>query len=83
MPKGGPARELRERTPDSGQDRFAVSYKVYANGRLRGAILPIAEPEGEERWTALDLDGNTTLWKHRDKARDYLCELPPRPLKPR
>jgi hypothetical protein len=78
MPKALPARELRERAPDSGQDRYAATYKVYTYGRLRGAIIPVPDAPENERWKALDLDGGTTFWKYRNQARDYLCTLPPR-----
>ena len=82
MPKSRPARELRERTPDSGNDKFAVSYKVYTFGRLRGAILPVKEPLDDARWEALDLQGNVTTWKYRNQARDYICGLPLRGNRP-
>lgn len=81
MPKALPARELRERVPDSGQDKYASTYKVYTYGRLRGAIVPIADGAEDARWKALDLDGGTTLWKYRNQARDYLCSLPLRGVK--
>ena len=35
-------------------------------------------PEDAEgnRWTALDLGGNTTNWRYRNQARDHLVGLP-------
>ena len=82
MPKALPARELRERVPDSGQDKYAVTYKVYTYGRLRGAIVPVPDGGEDARWKALDLDGGTTMFKYRNQARDYLCSLPLRGAKP-
>ncbi|MBI2764687.1 MAG: hypothetical protein HYX53_02110 [Chloroflexi bacterium] len=73
-----PERELRARLREDVTSRFAVTYKVYVRGRLRGAILPIkADPDGA-RWEALDLEGNSTKWRQRNQARDHLCELPER-----
>jgi hypothetical protein len=66
-----PERELRARTHDP-EDRFATSFKVYFRGRLKGAIIPI---DGEDaRWEALAVDGTVTRWRHRNQARDHLCE---------
>jgi hypothetical protein len=76
MPKQPPACELRERTPGSG-DPYDVSFKVYAHGRLKGAILPIKNPEGEARWEALNLRGESSVWRYRSQARDYLCGITP------
>jgi hypothetical protein len=76
MPKQPPACELRERTPGSG-DPYDVSFKVYAFGRLKGAIIPIKDADGEARWEALDLRGESTIWRYRSQARDHLCAAPP------
>lgn len=78
MPQKRPARELVERNPDSGQDPYSVSYKVYAFGRLKGAVLPVPDGAEDARWKALDLDGNITFFRHRNAARDFLCEKPSR-----
>lgn len=71
-----PERELRLRNPDD-KDPNTATYKVYSFGRLKGAIIPLIEPEGEERWEAIGLDGATTRWKYRNHARDFLCGFPP------
>ncbi len=73
-----PDRELRARRHDP-VDPWSTSYKVYAAGRLKGAIIPIEEDEDGARWEGIALDGSVTRWKYRDQARDYLCELPSPP----
>ncbi|HNO65531.1 MAG TPA: hypothetical protein PKK39_04230 [Tepidiformaceae bacterium] len=70
-----PARELRARRHDP-VDTWSTSYKVYAAGRLKGAIIPIEEDEDGARWESIALDGSVARWKYRNHARDYLCELP-------
>jgi hypothetical protein len=74
MPFPPPKRELRARLHDP-EDPFTTSYKVYASGRLKGAIVPI-EGEDGSRWESIALDGSIQRWKYRNQARDYLCELP-------
>jgi hypothetical protein len=74
MAKSGPERELRARDPENLTDPHAASYNVYQFGRLRGAILPVADDPLGVRWIALDLAGNTTRWRYRDQARDALCD---------
>lgn len=78
MPFPPPERELRARRHDP-TDPFATSYKVYASGRLKGAIVPIEEDEDGARWESIALDGDVQRWKYRNQARDYLCELPSPP----
>jgi hypothetical protein len=70
-----PPCELRARQHNP-TDPFAVSYKVYANGRLKGAIIPI-EDEGEDgaRWESIAVDGSVHRWRYRNQARDFLCAL--------
>ena len=70
-----PDRELRARRHDP-VDPWSTSYKVYAAGRLKGAIIPIEEDEDGFRWESIALDGSVTRHKYRNAARDYLCELP-------
>lgn len=70
-----PDRELRARRHDP-VDPWTTSYKVYAAGRLKGAIIPIDEDEDGMRWESIALDGSVARHKYRNAARDYLCELP-------
>ena len=72
----GPDKELRARDPENLTDPNTATYKVYARGRLRGAIVPIEPQADGSRWKALDLKGNTTFWRFRDAARDHLCDMP-------
>ncbi|MEO8539494.1 MAG: hypothetical protein ABI577_07110 [bacterium] len=75
MPFPPPDRELRARRHDP-DDPFTTSYKVYASGRLKGAIIPVEEDDEGARWESIALDGSVKRFKYRNAARDYLCELP-------
>lgn len=76
MPFPPPKRELRARRHDP-TDPFDTSYKVYASGRLKGAIFPVDGDDGA-RWESIALDGSVKRWRYRNQARDFLCELPVR-----
>ena len=74
MPNPPPKCELRARRHDP-VDPYATSFKVYTDGRLKGAILPIEDEDGM-RWESIELDGTAKRWRYRNQARDYLCGLP-------
>ena len=59
-----PERELRLRNPDD-KDPNTATYKVYSFGRLKGAIIPLIAPEGEERWEAIEQEN-----KEMDLAKE-------------
>lgn len=65
--------ELRPRQKANVEDPYGTTYKVYLRGRLKGAIIPVAEDADGCRWEAVDLKGGVTRWRQRDRARDHLC----------
>lgn len=75
MPAKHPEVELRSRAKENVTDPHGTTYKVYRQGRLRGAVLPIPEDADGNRWVALDLTGNSTPFRKRNQARDHLAEM--------